>query len=84
MPNTGKDFRTGIEKRLILVVDDEMINREILSEYLKDDYEVLTAENGRQAMDLIRDHKDTLSLIMLDLLMPVMSGKEVLKQIRED
>lgn len=71
-------------KRLILVVDDDFTNREILGEILRQDYDVLYAENGMEAMQQIRSHHDTLSLILLDLLMPVMSGQEVLRQIGEN
>lgn len=70
--------------RLILVVDDDFTNREILGEILREDYDVLYAENGVEAMKQIRSHHDTLSLILLDLLMPEMSGQEVLKEIGEN
>lgn len=72
------------EKRLILVVDDDFTNREILGEILRRDYDVLYAENGVAAMRLIRSHHDVLSLILLDLLMPEMSGKEVLRQVTQN
>ncbi len=71
-------------KRLILVVDDDFTNREILGEILREDYDVLYAENGVEAMKQIRSYHDTLSLILLDLLMPEMSGQEVLKEIGEN
>ena len=81
---TQNYFRTENEKRIILVADDELINREILSEYLRDDYEVLPAKDGVEAMHFIRERKDSLSLVLLDLQMPVLSGKEVLIQMRDD
>ncbi len=85
MTNSRNIIHTVTErKRRILVVDDEMINREILGEYLNQDYEVLFACDGAEAMEVIRTNKDTLSLVLLDLLMPVMSGKEVLTRVRED
>ena len=71
------------EKRQILVVDDEMINREILGAALRDDYSVIFASDGQEALDRIRQNSETLSLILLDLLMPVISGMVVLRQLRE-
>ncbi len=71
-------------KRKVLVVDDEMVNREILGNMLSEEYDVIYAENGQQAVDILRDDADTVSLILLDLMMPVMSGDEVLKIRRSD
>ena len=56
----------------ILIVDDSEINRELLSDILSDEYEVLEAENGLSATDLINREKDEISAILLDLVMPVM------------
>lgn len=70
--------------RLVLVVDDQEINRDALEVILEDDYEVITAENGREAMEQMRERADELSIVMLDLMMPVMSGFEVLEAVRED
>ena len=80
----NENFHSINVKRQILVVDDALINREILGEILKQDYDVIFAENGLEAMDLIRENRETLSLILLDLLMPVMDGKEVLNRVTED
>ena len=51
----------------ILIVDDSEINRELLSDILSDEYEVLEAENGLSATDLINREKDEISAILLDL-----------------
>jgi len=71
-------------RRHILIVDDEIINREILGNLLSKDYEVHFAENGKEALDtlLLREH--IYSLILLDLLMPVMDGFELLDNIKKD
>ncbi len=84
MPENREFLQDVRENRRILVVDDEMINREILGEYLRADYDVLFACDGSEAMEMVRSNKDTLSLVLLDLLMPVMSGREVLIQMKED
>ena len=68
----------------ILVVDDQEINRDALGAILEDQYELLYAENGKQALDMITAHREDLSVVMLDLIMPVMSGFEVLQVIRAD
>ena len=84
MPNLQESLRAYRGRRCILVVDDELINREILKNYLCNDYEVLCAANGTEALALMHEHKDSLSLVLLDLLMPVMSGFEVLKAAKAD
>ena len=68
----------------ILVVDDQEINRDALGVILEDHYAVLYAENGRDALEQMREHASDLSLVLLDLLMPVMTGFDVLKTVRED
>ena len=71
-------------KRHILVADDEMINREMLANILGDEYDVLMAEDGEQAYDIISRNRNTLSLILLDLKMPKLTGLELLSRIKED
>ena len=57
-------------RRQILVADDEYINREMLENILADEYDILKAEDGEMAYEMIRQHRNTLSLILLDLIMP--------------
>ncbi|MGI5874008.1 MAG: EAL domain-containing protein [Bacillota bacterium] len=83
MLKSHEKFHSANGKRLVLVVDDEAINREILGAILADDYEVIFADNGNEALDLIEKNRETLSLVLLDLMMPVMGGMEVLKQMKE-
>ena len=84
MLKTHERFHSANGKRLILVADDELINREILRSILQDDYELIFAENGQVALEKIRENRETLSLVLLDLMMPVLSGIEVLKQAKVD
>ena len=77
-------FYSANGKRLVLIVDDESINREILEFVLKDDYEILTAPGGETALEIVREQGERLSLILLDLLMPDMHGLEVLRHLKED
>lgn len=71
-------------KRMVLVVDDEEINREILGNILKQRYLVQYASDGIEAMQIIRRDRNELSAILLDLSMPRMDGFEVLKELRTD
>ena len=84
MDSMKNTFLTSYGKRLVLVADDEPVNREILSSVLKDRYDVLFAEDGRKALELIEEHRNVLSLVLLDILMPELSGKEVLSALRSD
>lgn len=71
-------------KKTILIAEDEFINRAMLAQILSDEYVVLEAEDGKTALQLIEDNKDELSLILLDLLMPELSGLELLAHIQSD
>lgn len=71
-------------RRKVLIVDDHSINREILSGILDNDYDIMCAEDGKKALDVIEMYKDSLSAVLLDLTMPVMDGYEVLRKIQED
>ncbi|MBR0039923.1 MAG: EAL domain-containing protein [Oscillospiraceae bacterium] len=84
MLKSHEKFHSANGKRLILIVDDERINRELLGAVLETDYELLYAEDGQSALMRIREQKDMLSLILLDLQMPVASGWDVLRELRED
>jgi two-component system, cell cycle sensor histidine kinase and response regulator CckA len=68
----------------VLVVDDEDLVRELAQRILtKSGYTVLTATNGAEALDLYRREKDRISLVILDLIMPMMGGKYCLKRLLE-
>lgn len=73
-----------LAKRKILVVEDNQLNREILCEILKADYLVLQAENGQDAMDVLKKQGEEISLILLDIMMPVMDGYTFLSLIKGD
>ena len=67
----------------ILVVDDESRMRKLLHDFLiREQYQVLEAEDGEKALDLFYDHPD-IDLVILDVMMPKMDGWEVCKKIRE-
>ena len=82
--STNQEQASPNNRRLILVVDDEQVNAMNLGAILESEYKVLYASNGNEALDLMRENQDTLSLVLLDLLMPVMSGFDVLEAVRAD
>ena len=67
----------------ILIVDDSQINRDILHEMLKDSYDILETVDGKEAMNIIEAQKNDISAILLDLIMPVMDGFQVLEELNE-
>ena len=67
-----------VRKQKILVVDDSEMNREILITMLEDDFDIIVAENGRVCLDLLMQYGKAISAVLLDIVMPVMDGFEVL------
>ena len=75
---------TASRQKTILVVDDSEDIRELLGVVLRDaGYRVCEAENGREALDLLEAMQCPPCLLLLDLMMPVMSGPELLEELRE-
>jgi DNA-binding response OmpR family regulator len=69
----------------ILVVEDDPVQRELISDlFTEEGYRVLTASNGREALDIVRDPGRTPSLVLLDLMMPIMSGWDFLEHVKID
>lgn len=71
------------ERRAILVVDDVEVNRVILREIFQDEYTILEAENGVEALETIDVHGEDLAAVVLDIIMPVMDGFGVLEILHE-
>jgi len=70
------------EKQRLLIVDDEEINRTILSMMFNGDYNIIEASDGQQAIEVIEKHED-LALILLDIMMPIVTGFGVLDYMRD-
>lgn len=70
-------------KRTILIVDDQEIDRVILIDFLQKEYELLIAQDGREALDILEEKAEMLSAVLLDVMMPVMDGFEVLRAMQE-
>lgn len=71
-------------KRKILIVDDSELNRMLLSDILSDEFEVLEAENGMEASVIMHKERHNISLVLLDLLMPVMDGFALLEVMNKN
>ncbi len=71
-------------QKQILVVEDNALNREMLKIILSEQYAVLEAENGREALDILGKSGKDIALILLDMMMPVMDGFTFLDRIKED
>ena len=71
-------------QKQILIVEDNMLNREILKDILSDAYSVLEAGNGQEALDVLREHANDIAVILLDVMMPVMDGFTFLDRIKAD
>ncbi|MDD3340571.1 MAG: response regulator, partial [Lachnospiraceae bacterium] len=69
-------------KLTMLIVDDIEANRATMAAAFSHEYRILYAENGKEAIDVIQKHGKDISVILLDIIMPVMDGIEVLKWIK--
>lgn len=67
----------------ILVVDDSEMNRELLKEIFEEQWEVLEAKNGREAVDILDMDAGNIEIMFLDLLMPKLSGLDVLQYMKK-
>ena len=81
--NKNRSFIPGGEG-LILVIDDEEAIRETASDILKScGYSVILAENGFQGVNVYKENKDNIRAVILDMIMPEMSGKEAYIQLKK-
>ncbi|MCR5175824.1 MAG: EAL domain-containing protein, partial [Anaerovibrio sp.] len=70
------------ERKIMLIVDDVEINRAILARFFQDEYEILEAMNGKEALDILETRN--VDIMLLDLMMPVMGGMELLKVLYQN
>lgn len=73
-----------MQRRTVLIVDDQEINRKILENILKKEYDVLLAENGKAALECLEQRKDMISAVLVDITMPVMDGYEFLRVLKSN
>ena len=75
------------DKLIFLAVDDDFVSRRLMSSILKQyngDVEVIEAENGEEALEIVKEYEDEISLILLDMNMPKLDGIGFLNAIPED
>lgn len=65
-------------KQQVLIVDDSIVNRELLSEMLGNDFRILEASNGAECIEKLKEYGTGISIVLLDMVMPVMDGYGVL------
>ncbi len=70
--------------KTVLIVDDAFINRALLKKILSDSYSIIEADNGKAAINALKNGHETIACVVLDLEMPVMNGFDVLSAIRVD
>lgn len=75
-------LKTG--KRSVLIVEDNEINREMLCAILEDNFNVIQAENGLVGLQKLAENYEDLSLVLLDVMMPVCDGLEFLARKSQD
>ena len=71
-------------RKTVLIAEDVEINRMLLGTILEEEYDVLFASDGAEALTVLREEKDRISLMLLDLMMPEVDGIEVLRTMKSD
>lgn len=78
------EYFDGKERFRILIVDDEPVNRQVLRNHLvAEHYQLFEATGGQQAIDIIFETEQRFDLVLLDIMMPRVSGYDVCRKIRE-
>ena len=77
-------MRDAERKPIMLIVDDDAINRAILANIFEADYANLEAENSAEGWQWIRAHADALSAVLLDVVMPEMNGLELMRHLAQE
>ena len=72
------------KKQKILIVDDSEMNRSILTDMLDNAYEIVEAENGLAAINILQKQSLDISVVLLDIVMPLMDGFEVLSVMNQN
>lgn len=81
--NHDIDINLKLKKKKILIVEDNEFNLSLLEAMLEDEYDILTAVNGEEGLSILSAEYRELSLVLLDVYMPVCNGFEFLKRKRE-
>lgn len=84
--NAAGDGESAIssKKLNVLIVDDSQLNREILSSMLGDQFSIMEASSGEECLELLKQYGTGISIVLLDIIMPGMSGFDVLRYMNSD
>ena len=77
--NAPEEDLANQELHTVLIVDDSLLSRKILIETLRNQFKFMEATNGIEALEVLRTHKEEVSLVLLDMIMPKMDGYEFMK-----
>lgn len=77
---SSADAHSACQKKNVLVIDDSDTTRKLLSELLKDSFHIFEAKDGQEGLQVLKDHYRDISLILLDLMMPVCDGYEFMER----
>ena len=76
------DADASAHEEIMLIVDDVKLNRVILANIFKQNYTIVEADNGAAALHYLFENADKIAIVMLDLIMPIMDGFEVLSKMK--
>lgn len=80
----AKEDSRVIDKQKILIADDSEMNRLLLAEMLSEEFEIVEAENGKECLKKLQKYGKEISVVLLDIMMPVMDGFEVLTYMNKN
>ena len=72
-----------IQKPKMLIVEDKAVNRYVLMSIFEEDYEIAECADGRAAIELLEEERDAVSVVLLDIVMPVCDGFAVLEYMKK-
>lgn len=72
-----------MKRDTVLIFEDNAIDRAILTELFQADYKILEADNGKSGLALLNSHYQSIAIVLLDYLMPVMDGFAVLERLKD-
>ena len=72
-----------IQKPKMLIVEDKAVNRYVLKSIFEEDYEIAECADGRTAIELLEEERDAVSVVLLDIVMPVCDGFAVLEYMKK-
>ena len=72
-----------IQKPQMLIVDDKAVNRYVLKSIFEEDYEIVECQDGRAAIEVLEEKREDVTVVLLDIVMPVCDGFAVLEYMKE-